>query len=331
MMGGHTPLAVTMGDPAGINGEIIAKAWQAYHHRPEFCFFVIGCPQWLSLEAQKLGCNIAIIERPDQALSRFSMHIPVLPLPLITAPIHGISLPQNAPVIVQSIDRAVAFVKRGQASAIVTLPLHKAVFGDAGLNFYGHTEYLATLDHRTNVIMMLANDELRVVPLTIHVPLAQVPPLITPALLHKSLGILHDALQRDFGIHHPKIAVSGLNPHAGEGGLLGFEETQIIKPTLEKSRAQGLFIDGPLPADSLFHPPMRRQYDAILCMYHDQALIPIKMLDFEKAVNITLGLSFIRTSPDHGTAYDLAGKGIASPHSLIAAIKMAHELHMVRH
>jgi 4-hydroxythreonine-4-phosphate dehydrogenase len=233
--------------------------------------------------------------------------------------------------VVRSIERAVAFAQSGAAAAVVTNPINKKALRDgAGFAFPGHTEFLAHLGGVARAAMMLACDALRVVPVTIHIPLAEVPEALTAALLTDTILITHAALRRDFGLTAARLAVAGLNPHAGEGGAMGREEIEMIIPVLDALRAEGLDIAGPLSADTMFHPAARARYDAAICMYHDQALIPIKTLDFAGGVNITLGLPFIRTSPDHGTAFDIAGQGIADPSSLIAALKMADVMSRAR-
>ena len=218
-------------------------------------------------------------------------------------------------------------VQGGEASALCTAPIHKKALKDgAGFAFPGHTEYLAHLAGVGRVVMMLACDTLRVVPVTIHIPLSEVPGALTPALLEDTVRIVQAGLRRDFGIRRPRLALAGLNPHAGEGGTMGREELDVIIPVIERLRHDGLTLSGPLPADTMFHPAARAQYDAAICMYHDQALIPIKTLDFAGGVNVTLGLPFIRTSPDHGTAFDIAGRDMADPSSLIAALRMARDM-----
>jgi 4-hydroxythreonine-4-phosphate dehydrogenase len=225
------------------------------------------------------------------------------------------------------IARGVTLVRSGQARALCTAPIHKKALQDgAGFAYPGHTEYLAALAGTSRVVMMLASPALRVVPATIHIPLADVPGALTADLLRDTLQITHDALIRDFGLPRPRIAVAGLNPHAGEGGAMGHEEIEIIAPVLEQMRAAGLDLIGPMSADTMFHDRARATYDAAVCMYHDQALIPIKTLDFDRGVNITLGLPFIRTSPDHGTALDIAGRDLANPSSMIEALRMAHAM-----
>jgi 4-hydroxythreonine-4-phosphate dehydrogenase len=227
--------------------------------------------------------------------------------------------------VIDVIARAVEMCREGTASSICTAPIHKKVLQDgAGFAYPGHTEYLAALGGRETVVMMLACDALKVVPTTIHIPLSEVPAALTAPLLAETIRITADALAHDFGIAAPRLAIAGLNPHAGEGGAMGREELDMIAPLLEQLRAEGLDLIGPLSADTMFHPAARAGYDAAICMYHDQALIPIKTLDFAKGVNVTLGLPFVRTSPDHGTAFDIAGSGQADPSSLVEALKLAH-------
>jgi len=234
--------------------------------------------------------------------------------------------PASAPAVLESIERAVSLTRQGRAAAVVTNPVHKANLYAAGFAFPGHTEYLAHLAGVRRVVMMLASPELRVVPVTVHVPLRRVPELLTGELIEATALVVEEALRRDFGIARPRLAVAGLNPHAGEGGTLGEEDGRVIAPAVARLRERGLDVRGPLPADTMFHAEARRGYDAALCMYHDQALIPLKALDFDRGVNVTLGLPFVRTSPDHGTALDIAGRGVARPDSLVAAIATAAEL-----
>ena len=251
----------------------------------------------------------------------------VLPVPFAAPALPGRPDPANAPGVVAAIDRAVALVMSGAAGAVVTAPISKAVLkAGAGFAHPGHTEYLAHLAGGADVAMMLAAPGLRVVPATIHIPLAQVPAALTPAVLERAIRITRTALIRDFAIPAPRIAVAGLNPHAGESGTMGREEIEVMIPVLDRLRAEGFDLSGPLPADTMFHPEARARYDAAVCAYHDQALIPLKTLDFHGGVNVTLGLPFVRTSPDHGTAFDIAGRGLARPDSLIAALRLADEL-----
>ncbi|MES2144804.1 MAG: 4-hydroxythreonine-4-phosphate dehydrogenase PdxA, partial [Pseudomonadota bacterium] len=235
--------------------------------------------------------------------------------------------PLNAAAVIAVIARAVALIRSGAASAVTTGPINKKVLKDgAGFGFPGHTEYLAHLAGGADVVMMLACPDLRVVPATIHIPLAEVPGALTDGLLERAIRITHAGLIRDFGIAAPRLMVAGLNPHAGEGGMMGREEIDLIAPVVARLAALGMDIRGPVSADTMFHPIARAGYDAAVCMYHDQALIPIKTVDFAGGVNVTLGLPFVRTSPDHGTAFDIAGRGVADPTSLIAALRMAADM-----
>ncbi|MGB7318834.1 MAG: 4-hydroxythreonine-4-phosphate dehydrogenase PdxA [Planktotalea sp.] len=311
------PIALSCGEPAGIGPEIAVKAWQRL--RADLPFFWIGDPRHLPT-----GTPFQAISAPDQAASVAATALPVLPLRFAQPSHAGQPDAANAQGVVDAIALGVELVKSGAARAICTAPIHKQALQDgAGFSYPGHTEFLAALDGGRDVVMMLACDLLRVVPATIHIPLKDVATALTPDLLESVLRITHDALIERFGIAAPRIAVAGLNPHAGEGGKMGYEELKLIAPLLDKLRAEGMTLSGPLPADTMFHPAARAHYDAAVCMYHDQALIPIKTLDFDKGVNVTLGLSFTRTSPDHGTAFDIAGKGIANPSSLIEALRMA--------
>jgi len=325
MTPGLAPLALTMGDPAGIGAEIAVRAWASGRvGRP---FFVIGDPEALGAAAALAGAAVAEIAEPGSAADAFSGALPVLP-EFLAAPVQaGRPDPANAAAVVAAIDRAVAFAQCGAAAAVVTNPINKKALKDgAGFAFPGHTEYLAHLGGVGRAVMMLASPVLRVVPVTIHIALAEVPGALTAALIEETARITDAALRRDFGIERPRLAVAGLNPHAGEGGTMGREEIEVIAPALERLRAEGLEVAGPLPADTMFHAEARARYDAALTMYHDQGLIPIKALDFARGVNVTLGLPFIRTSPDHGTAYDIAGTGTADPTSLIEALNLAAEM-----
>jgi len=319
----QAPLAVTPGDPAGIGPELTAKAWQAL--RGEVAFFLIGDPDRLRPVLPDI--DLVQIERTEDCAAAMARGLPVL-WHGFTSPITpGTPDPKNAAAVVSAIERAVSLVQSGQASGLVTNPIHKQILQDhAGFAFPGHTEFLAHLAGIPRPVMMLAAPGLRVVPVTIHIALAEVPAALTPALLDDTLRITDAALRRDFGLAAPRIAVAGLNPHAGEGGKMGREEIDVMTPVLEALRDDGLDIRGPLPPDTMFHAEARAAYDVAVCPYHDQALIPLKTLDFHGGVNITLGLPFIRTSPDHGTAFDIAGQGKARPDSLIAAIREAAKL-----
>lgn len=318
------PVAVTCGEPAGIGPEIAAKAWDAL--RTKLPFFLIGDPRHLPS-----GTPVAEISDPAEALTACKRALPVLTHSFPEPAHHGSPAPQNAAGVIEAIARGVDLVMRGEASALCTAPIHKKALKDgAGFAYPGHTEYLAALAGVDQVVMMLAGEGLRVVPVTIHIALTEVAGALTPKLLSDTLRITHRSLQTDFGIDMPCIAVAGLNPHAGEGGAMGREEIEVITPVMDALRAEGMILKGPMSADTMFHAAARRNYDAAVCMYHDQALIPIKTVDFAGGVNITLGLPFIRTSPDHGTAFDIAGKGLADATSMIAALKQAARMARAR-
>ena len=323
------PLAVTMGEPAGIGGEILLKAWAALRHSSPLPFFAIADIGHLRRVADKAGLDVKLIEiaAPDEAARHFKTALPVLNEPLAALSAPAMPDPANGHAVIKSIERAVTLALEGAAGGVVTCPIHKASLISAGFPYPGHTEFLAALcstEHEPiEPVMMLACPELRVVPITIHCGLKDVfAALTTERILHQARIVAH-ALKEDFGIGKPRLAVAGLNPHAGESGAFGREEIEIIAPAVETLRAEEIDIIGPLAADSMFHAKARARYDVALCMYHDQALIPLKTIDFDKGVNVTLGLPIIRTSPDHGTAFDIAGTGKASPDSLIAAIEMA--------
>ena len=323
-MSGPLPIALSCGDPSGIGPEIAAKAWDQLRGR--LPFFWVGDPRHLPR-----GTAHREISDPAEAAQCAVTALPVWPLAFAAEARPGDPDPANAAGVVAAIETAVTLVREGRAGAVCTAPIHKKALRDgAGFAFPGHTEFLASLAGVERVVMMLACPELRVVPATIHIAVEEVPRALTPALLRDTIRITHAALIRDFGIPAPRISVAGLNPHAGEGGAMGQEELQMIAPLVADLRAEGLALSGPLPADTMFHAKARAGYDAAVCMYHDQALIPIKTIDFAGGVNLTLGLPFIRTSPDHGTAYDIAGKGVADPTSLIAALKMADQMARTR-
>jgi 4-hydroxythreonine-4-phosphate dehydrogenase len=311
-----------MGDPAGIGAEIALGAWASGRVKHPFLF--VGDPAALDAPARRAGVAVTEIGAPSEAAGAFGAGLPVLPLALPVAPVPGRPDPANATTVVEAIARAVAMAQSREVAAVVTSPINKKALQDgAGFAFPGHTEYLAHLAGVGRVVMMLASPMLRVVPVTIHIALAEVPRILTGNLIEETARITAAGLSRDFGLAKPRLAAAGLNPHAGEQGAMGREEIEIIAPALERLRAEGLDIAGPLPADTMFHEAARARYDAALTMYHDQGLIPIKALDFERGVNVTLGLPFIRTSPDHGTAYDIAGTGRANPASLIEALNLA--------
>ncbi|AWB48626.1 4-hydroxythreonine-4-phosphate dehydrogenase PdxA [Gemmobacter aquarius] len=318
------PVALTCGDPAGIGPEIAVAAWRMLGR--EVPFFWIGDPRHLPQ-----GTDYIVISDPSEVGDVADGALPVLAHAFAQDVTPGQPDAALAQGVIDVIARAVALVQGGQASAICTAPISKKVLKDgAGFAFPGHTEFLAHLGGVRQVVMMLACPALRVVPATIHLALSEVPRLLTPETLEETIRITAAGLRRDLGIMAPRIAVAGLNPHAGEGGIMGREEIDWIIPLVERMRGQGFDLRGPMPPDTMFHAKARAGYDVAVCMYHDQALIPIKTIDFDGGVNVTLGLPFIRTSPDHGTAFDIAGKGIANPSSLVAALRMAQQMAKAR-
>ncbi|HEY9163722.1 MAG TPA: 4-hydroxythreonine-4-phosphate dehydrogenase PdxA [Magnetovibrio sp.] len=325
------PLALTMGDPAGVGGDITLKAWLRRDACP--CFFVIDDAQRLRTLATRLELDVPVevITDPAMADSVFATALPVLHQPLAEPVSYGQPDAANAPATIASIERAVQLVQSGAASAVVTNPISKDVLYGAGFKFPGHTEFLAHLSGPdATPVMMLACPELRVVLATVHVSLADAVKTLNADTICAVARITHAALKRDFAIAEPTIAVAGLNPHAGEGGAMGREEIDIIRPAIARLQAQGIDVQGPYPPDTMFTAKARPTYDAALCMYHDQGLIPLKTLDFERGVNTTLGLEFVRTSPDHGTAFNIAGTGKASELSLMAALQMAGDMAKAR-
>lgn len=328
------PLALTMGEPAGIGPEITIAAWMRRREAALAPFVVYACPAVLRARAERMGVNLAIAEIavPGEAVRHFESRLPVVPIPTAVPTEPGRPAPANAMATINAIEAATRAVVRSEAAALVTNPIAKSVLYTAGFEHPGHTEFLAALARMLvpgephHPVMMLASDSLRVVPATIHIPLSEVPRSLTRPLLALTIRATHDALRRDFGIADPRIAISGLNPHAGERGALGREEEDLIAPVIAAARDSGLNVTGPHAADTLFHRAARAGYDAAVCMYHDQALIPLKTLAFDTGVNVTLGLPFVRTSPDHGTAFDIAPQCSASPLSLIAALKLADEI-----
>ncbi|NVK17624.1 MAG: 4-hydroxythreonine-4-phosphate dehydrogenase PdxA [Methylocystaceae bacterium] len=321
------PLAVTMGEPAGIGGEIAMKAWR--DHRSDLpAFFLIDSPERLSLLASSLKWTVPIcpISDPTEVGDVFQDALPVLDHP-VTVGTPGVLSKYTGKSVICSIERAVELTRSEQASGVVTNPIHKHALHECGFSFPGHTEFLAELAGiATPPIMMLACDELNVVPLTVHVSLKDAIVQLSEDLIVEKCIITNNALKERAGIEKPRLAISGLNPHAGENGDMGREEIEIITPAINRLKDLGLDVVGPLPPDTMFHKAARDQYDVAMCMYHDQALIPIKTLAFDLGVNVTLGLPFIRTSPDHGTALNIAGTGTASETSLVAAIKMAAQM-----
>ena len=323
------PLALTLGDPAGIGLDTTLLAFAARRAEPIPPFVFLGDEAVLAGRAEALGLPvpIATVQSAEQAAEIFAEALPVLPVAVAGAVLAGEPDPAAVPAVMQSIEQAVALVQGGAARAVVTNPVSKVLLYEAGFTFPGHTEYLAALAAGDGTpplpVMMLVAGPFKVVPVTIHIPLKDVPGTLTQARVLTTITTTAQDLRRYFGFVSPQLAVSGLNPHAGEGGSLGTEEDEIIMPAIEAARAAGIDVTGPYPADTLFHAAARQRYDAAICMYHDQALVPFKTLAFEEGVNVTLGLPFVRTSPDHGTAFDIAGTGEANPRSLTEALRLA--------
>jgi len=332
------PLAVSMGDPAGIGLEITIKAWSERRHSGIGPFVLFGDLEAVAERARMLGLAVPIIPiaTPAAALDAFASGLPVRPVACPVRPRPGVPDATNAPAVIEAIEEATAAVVRREAAAVVTNPIAKHVVGSVDFPYSGHTQFLGALAERHYAgkrfrpVMMLAAGALRVVPLTVHCPLASVPGAITRSLIFETVRVANEALRRDFSIDAPRIAVTGLNPHAGEEGTIGREEIEVIAPAIADLRAEGLWVTGPHPADTLFHAAARRSYDAAIAMYHDQALIPFKTLAFETGVNVTLGLPFVRTSPDHGTAFDIAREGRASARSFIEGLKLADAIAAAR-
>jgi len=316
------PFAVSMGDPAGIGPEITSKAWSELRKSPEYAFAVVAPPSMFA------DVPHVVIRDISDAPEAFKTALPILPIDGEYA-VAGEPDSKHAPAVIASIEKSAALCLSGAADAIVTNPIAKHVLYDAGFTFPGHTEFLGHLakDHSapyaSGPVMMLAAQGLRVGLATVHIPLKSAAEQISIDGIVQTARVMLGALQKDFGLKTPRLALSGLNPHAGEGGALGREEIEIINPAAKILRGEGFDVTDAQPADTLFHAEAREGYDAVLAMYHDQGLIPVKTLDFHGGVNITLGLPFIRTSPDHGTAFGIAGKGLARADSLIAAIKIA--------
>lgn len=322
-----------MGEPAGIGAELTLMAWSRRHESDVPPFFCLDDPERLAALAQglRMAVPIARLEAPEAAAAAFATALPVLAEPLPAAVEPGRPDAANGAAVLRSIARGATLAQAGRAVALVTNPIHKALLYEAGFRHPGHTEYLGELAARNGAwsgrpVMMLACPGLRVVPVTVHLPLRRAVCELSRAAIMAAGRVTAAALRGDFAIARPRLAVAGLNPHAGEAGALGREELEVIGPAVAALRGEGLEVAGPAPADSLFHPAARAGYDAALCMYHDQALIPLKTIDFAGGVNVTLGLPFVRTSPDHGTALDIAGTGRADPSSLLAALAMARDI-----
>ena len=327
------PLALTMGEPGGIGPEITIKA----HAALKECgppFFLIADREVVS----RLGGEFATISSPQEASAAFECALPILDLGMRTNAASGSARVESAPAVIASIEAAVRLALDGEAAAVVTNPIQKSSLIEGGFKFPGHTEFLEMLTAAApmpdgaprGAVMMIAGPTLRTVPVTIHVSVAEAARTLSSEIIVRKGKIVDHALRRDFAIEAPRLAISGLNPHAGERGAIGKEDDAVIAPAVKALRDAGVDAFGPLPADTMFHAEARKRYDAALCMLHDQALIPAKTLAFHEAVNVTLGLPIIRTSPDHGTALDIAGKGIARPDSLVAAIRLAASMAAAR-
>jgi 4-hydroxythreonine-4-phosphate dehydrogenase len=315
------PLALTMGEPLGIGGEIALSSWRRRQGLPPF--FLLDDPARLAALARALDLEVPIVSiaKPSEAVSAFDRALPVLPLAREVRVLPG-RTDGAAPAVIEALERGTDLALHGQIRALVTNPVHKSTFRELNLPYPGHTEFFAARS-KSFVAMLLAAADLRTVPVTVHRGLAEAIASLTVAGIVATARLVQQALIRDFAVQKPRLAVAGLNPHAGEDGALGREDIEIIAPAVAELKRGGLDVRGPLAPDSMFHSEARTHYDVAICMYHDQALIPIKTLDFFGGVNVTLGLPFVRTSPDHGTALDIAGRGIARPDSLITALRLA--------
>ena len=326
------PLALTLGEPAGIGPDLALDVWRRRAELGVPPFYLVGTVEFLRRRAARLGLNVPMAEvTPRSAAAAFATVLPVVAIDAAVSAEPGHPDRSSAPAAVTSIRRAVADVMAGEAAAVVTNPVAKNVLYHWGFAEPGHTEFLAKLVQEATgkalrPVMLLWSPELAVVPVTIHLPLKEIFDQLTTELVVETGRIVARDLKARFALAHPRLAVAGLNPHAGEEGTLGEEDGAIVAPAVARLVAEGIDARGPLPADSLFHAQARATYDVALCMYHDQALIPIKTLAFDHAVNVTLGLPFVRTSPDHGTAFDIAGTGRADPKSLVAALRLAARL-----
>ncbi len=326
------PLALTQGDPAGIGPDITLAAWLRRGELDLPPFLFLGDADILAARASQLGLSVPLMAAdPATAGDIFRDALPVLPIEAGVSVVAGEPHVATAKGTIAAIEMAVSLSMSGRTSAVVTNPIAKSVLYDAGFGFPGHTEFLADLATRSTgkpvmPVMLLAGPKLRAIPVTIHIPLKEVPQALTSELIAETCRITDHDLRNRFGIARPRLAVAGLNPHAGENGALGKEDDEIVRPAIDRLRAEGINAFGPLPADTMFHDDARRRYDVAICMYHDQALIPAKALGFDDSVNVTLGLPFVRTSPDHGTAFGIAGKGIAKEDSLVAALRLANEI-----
>lgn len=324
------PLAVSVGEPAGIGAEIIAKAWLMRREKALPPFYVVAHPAFIESRLARLGLKVPVAVVPlDSAAVAFSDALPIFDLGRPVEDRPGELSDTTAAATIAAIETAVRHIRDGRASGIVTAPIQKSNLYAAGFKFPGHTEFLGELARRLwpgaphEPVMMLAGPELATVPVTVHIALRNVPDVLTGDMILATARIVDQEMKAKFGLARPRLAVAGLNPHAGEEGAMGREDMTIVAPAVAQLRAEGIDARGPLPSDTLFHAAARKTYDVVLAMYHDQALIPVKTIAFDETVNVTLGLPFVRTSPDHGTALDIAAKGVADPSSLIAALKMA--------
>jgi 4-hydroxythreonine-4-phosphate dehydrogenase len=328
----NAALAVSSGDPSGIGPDIAMSAWLRREEMHLAAFFLLADPDLIASRAARLGLDVPLeITTPELAAGAFDRALPIVPLKSRQSDQPGMPLVDNAAGTIEAIEQAAGLTLSGRSRGMVTCPIAKKPLYEAGFDFPGHTEFLAHLASRhlgyeVVPVMMLAGPLLRAVPVTIHIALSKVPAVLDTAKILTVSRITALALMNQFGIANPRLAIAGLNPHAGEGGSMGVEDERIVRPAVETLRAEGIDARGPLPADTMFHAAARATYDAAICMYHDQALIPVKTLGFDDSVNVTLGLPFVRTSPDHGTAFDIAGTGKAKPDSLIAALRLADEL-----
>jgi 4-hydroxythreonine-4-phosphate dehydrogenase len=326
------PLALSMGEPAGVGPELALALWAQRRTRDLPAFAAVGDPAVFAARAKTIGVDAPIAEvEPEAAGAVFDERFPVVPVGSTCLAAPGRPDPRDAQTVVEAIKRGVELVHGGRCSALVTLPIAKAPLVEAGFPHPGHTEFLGALAEElwgapVRAVMLLWAEEIAVAPVTVHIPLSEVPRRLTEDAIVETGRIVARDLCRRFRIARPRLAVAGLNPHAGESGVLGPEDDAIVAPAVRRLQADGILATGPLPADTMFHAAARARYDAALAMYHDQALIPVKTLAFERAVNVTLGLPFVRTSPDHGTAFDIAGKGVGDPASLRAAIELAARL-----
>jgi len=316
----NPPIVITCGDPAGVGPEVAVSAWKALREKIPLCILID--PDFLPK-----NINIKILDQAPLLSDVEKNVLTVIRHKFAENRVPGKPNPKNAGATIKAVERGVNFIKNKQCSAICTMPISKSVLKDgANFSFPGHTEYLAHLDGKNTYGMMLVNKYLRVVPATIHIPIKDITKYLSAELIEKTIKTTHKELTSRFSISNPSIWISGLNPHAGETGTIGDEEQKIITPVIRKLQSEGINLIGPISADTMFYKKKRNKFDAAVCMYHDQALLPIKTLDFHSSVNLTIGLSFIRTSPDHGTAFDIAGKNLANPTSTIEALKLAWNL-----